>query len=397
VPVVAALLDDPDVYVRSRGLFLLYQLGAEGRARAGSPESFADASMRIAAYRAMRRADLDVTPIAARLARDTDAGVRREVALSMRDQRAAVALPILADVARRFDGTDRSYLEALGTGATRKEAALYELLRSEMASGDPRAWSAAFSWIAWRLHPPAAIDALARRATATTLPLESRRRAMDALAFIGTRAASTEMVELAAADGPLKEPATWWVLNRMSNDWADHDLPPLLKRRGIFDPETVTLHSAVMPPRDAALPVVAVADVMARTGDATRGKDAFVRCTMCHALGGVGAEVGPALDGWTRGKTAPVIATAIVDPDAGIAHGYAGTAIRTMDGLTIEGLLIKEGDPLMIRSMGNVTQVVPAARVKARERLPRSLMLSAAQLGMTAQDVADVIAFLKAH
>jgi putative heme-binding domain-containing protein len=65
--------------------------------------------------------------------------------------------------------------------------------------------------------------------------------------------------------------------------------------------------------------------------------------------------------------------------------------------LTIQGLLIKEGDPLMIRSMGNVTQVVPAARVKARERLPRSLMLDAAQLGMTAQDVADVIAFLKIH
>ena len=397
VPAVAALLADPDVYVRGRAIFLLYQLGPEGGARAGSPEGFADASLRIAAYRAMRRANMDVTSIAAQLARDSDAGVRREVALSMRDQQATVALPILADVARRFDGTDRSYLEALGTGASQKEAALYELLRREMGSGDPRTWSEVFAWIAWRLHPPAAIDALARRATAPALPLEPRRRAMDALAFIATRAASTEMVELAAADGPLKEPATWWVLNRMSNDWSDHDLLPILKRRGIFDPETVRLQSAVMPPRDAALPVVQLNDVIARTGDAARGKDAFVRCTMCHALGGVGAEVGPALDGWTRGKTLPVIASAIVDPDAGIAHGYAGTTIRTTDGLTIQGLLIKEGDPLMIRSMGNVTQVVPAARVKARERLPRSLMLDAAQLGMTAQDVADVIAFLKIH
>ena len=86
VPAVAALLDDADVYIRGRALFLLYQLGPEGRARAGAPDAYADASLRIAAYRAMRRADQDITPIAARLARDNDAGVRREVALSMRDR-----------------------------------------------------------------------------------------------------------------------------------------------------------------------------------------------------------------------------------------------------------------------------------------------------------------------
>ena len=178
---------------------------------------------------------------------------------------------------------------------------------------------------------------------------------------------------------------------------SDHDLLPTLKRRGIFDPDTVRLHSVIIPPRDAALPAVSLAEVSSLTGDASRGKDGFARCMMCHAIGGIGAEVGPALDGWTRGKSLPVIATALIDPDAGIAHGYAGTTIRTTDGLTIQGLLIKEGDPLMIRSMGNVTQVIPASRVKARERLTRSLMMDVSQLGMTAQDVADVIAFLKAH
>ena len=345
----------------------------------------------------MRRAGLDVTTVAARLARDSDPGVRREVALSMRDRTKAVALPILLDVARRFDGADRNYLEALGTGATGKEAALYDLLGREIGADDPLAWSDAFAWIAWRLHPPKAVDALARRAAGSGLTLAQRRRAMDALAFIDTRAASAEMVELAARTGPLREAATWWVLNRMSNDWADHDLLPVLKRRGIYDPATVTLHSVEIPERDPATPAIAVADVVTRQGDAARGKDVFTRCTMCHALEGIGADVGPALDGWTRGKSPAIIATAIVEPDAGIAHGYAGTTVRTKDGLTIQGLLIKDGDPLMMRSMGGVTQVVPADRVKARERLNRSLMIGAAQLGLNAQDVADLIAFLRAH
>ena len=89
VDAVAALLDDPNPYMRGRAIYLLYQLGPEGRQRAGAPESHADPAMRIAAYRAMRRAGLDVMPVAARLARDADPGVRREVALSMRDQSAA--------------------------------------------------------------------------------------------------------------------------------------------------------------------------------------------------------------------------------------------------------------------------------------------------------------------
>jgi putative heme-binding domain-containing protein len=116
---------------------------------------------------------------------------------------------------------------------------------------------------------------------------------------------------------------------------------------------------------------------------------------MCHAIGGTGAELGPALDGWGRGKSAEVIARAIVQPSAEIAQGYDGMELKTTDGLTIQGLLIKDNDPLMIRSQGGFTQIVPVSRVASRRRMTDSLMMSAAQLGLTAQDVADLIAFLK--
>src|SRR5919106_4856643 len=74
VNAVAALLKDPNPFMRGRAIFLLYQLGPEGRQRAGSPESYTDPALRIAAYRAMRRADLDIMQVAVHLARDTDAG-----------------------------------------------------------------------------------------------------------------------------------------------------------------------------------------------------------------------------------------------------------------------------------------------------------------------------------
>jgi putative membrane-bound dehydrogenase-like protein len=398
VDAVAALLNDPNPYVRGRAIFLLYQLGPEGRERAGAPESFADPAFRIAAFRAMRRAGVDVLPVAARLARDQDAGVRREAALAMRDQPAAAALDILAEIAHGFDGRDRTYLEALGTGATGKEAALYDRLHRELGAGDdPLAWPSTFTWIAWRLHVPAAVGDVSARAESAKLPLADRRLALDTLAFIKDPAASKAMLAFARTDGPLREPATLWLLNRMTNDWSEYGLRPALKAAGIYDPETITLHEVVVPQPAPDLPELSVEDIAQRTGDAARGKNTAAACLMCHAIGGTGAELGPALDGWGRGKSPAVVATALVRPSAEIAQGYDGTEIKTKDGLTIQGLLIKEGDPLIVRSMGNVTQTIPADRVASRRRMTQSLMLSAAQLGLSAQDVADIVAFLRSN
>jgi putative membrane-bound dehydrogenase-like protein len=396
VGAVAALLDDPSPYMRGRAIYLLYQLGPEGRQRARSPESYTDPALRIAAYRAMRRAGLDVSPVAARLARDTDPGVRREVALSMRDQPAASALDILVEIARGYDGQDRTYLEALGTGATGKEAPLYERLRRELGvKDDPLTWTETFARIAWRLHVPAEVPDLLARAQSPKLSAAERKLALDTLAFVKDPAASKAMLTLADPKSQSRESATWWLLNRLSNDWADYELRPALKAAGIYDPETVVLRESVIPKPPADLPELSVDEIVRLTGDSARGKNTAARCAMCHSINGTGAEFGPALDNWGRGKSAEVIATAIVRPSAEIAHSYDGTVIQTKDGLTIQGVLLKENDPLMMRSMGGLTQIIPTDRVASRRRMSESLMMSAAQLNLTAQDVADLVAFLR--
>jgi hypothetical protein len=45
--------------------------------------------------------------------------------------------------------------------------------------------------------------------------------------------------------------------------------------------------------------------------------------------------------------------------------------------------------------MGGLTQTVPKAKIKSKKSLGRSLMMSATQLGLTAQECADLAAFLK--
>jgi hypothetical protein len=45
--------------------------------------------------------------------------------------------------------------------------------------------------------------------------------------------------------------------------------------------------------------------------------------------------------------------------------------------------------------MGGLVQMIPADRVGSIHRMSRSLMLNAEQLGMTPQDVADIVAYLQ--
>jgi putative heme-binding domain-containing protein len=243
---------------------------------------------------------------------------------------------------------------------------------------------------------PAAVADLTARAQSARLPVADRRLALDTLAFVKDASASKAMLTLAQADGPMREMATFWLLNRMSGDWSEFGLRPALKAAGIYDPDAITLRESVVPKPPADLPQLSVDEIVKLNGNAARGKEVSTRCVMCHSIGGTGAEFGPALDGWGQGKSAEVIATAIVRPSAEIAHGYDGVELRTKDNLTIQGIMIKEGDPLMVRGMGGVTQIIPIDRVAGpRRRMAESLMMSAAQLGLTAQDVADLVAFLR--
>jgi putative membrane-bound dehydrogenase-like protein len=65
------------------------------------------------------------------------------------------------------------------------------------------------------------------------------------------------------------------------------------------------------------------------TGDPKRGEQIFrshplALCAQCHAIGGQGGNVGPALDGIASRKDAAYISESLVEPNAKLAEGFAG-------------------------------------------------------------------------
>ena len=394
---VAKVLGDPNPFVAARAIWLLPYLGEQGAAKLKSFLEGDSAADRLTAFRAIRRTDgkIDDLTVARKLSTDPDAGIRAEAALAMRYRSFEEARDVLVNVATRYDGKDAAYLDSLGIGAGHHSEALWKSCNEDLKPGQPLEWTDQFARLTWRLMPEAAVASLKVRAAAPALTEEQRKFAVDSIAFIKCKASAEALMELAAEGSLVKGQALWWLENRSEGEWADLLSRPELEKRGLIA-KPVQIVEVKVPAKPQVMKFT-VAEVLALKGDAVRGKAAAGRCIMCHKIDEAGVEYGPALKGFGSRQSAEVVARSMVDPSFDISHGFEGSAIRVKDGKWIDGRIVADGDPLVISSTGGFTQRVPKVLIAERKSMDRSLMMSADQLGMTAQDVADVVEWLRTY
>lgn len=395
VPALAELLGDASAFIRARAAWVLAALGPSGQTKTEALLADPDPQLRVTAFRALRQQNTDIVKLAARLAKDPSPVVRREVALSLRDVPFDQACDILVSLAQGINANDRTAIEAFGTGCTGKESAVFDAVAATMGQTDPLKWTPAFARIAWRLHPPQVVAALKTRVLSSNLTIADRRSAMVALGCIPTSEAALAMADMAAqTTDPLKSDAVWWLLNRKDDQWKEAGLAERLKRDGIYDPDKVQLVEMQVPPQSSShLPPES--DILKLTGDATRGSQFASTCLMCHRIRDQGVDYGPDITAYAKMQPSEVVLRALIAPSSDIAHGYEGTGIITKDRKQIHGMVLSSGDPLIIRSQGGLTQMIPASLIQSSKPLGRSLMLSAEQLGLGAQQIMDVLAYLK--
>ncbi|HEY1051812.1 MAG TPA: PVC-type heme-binding CxxCH protein, partial [Prosthecobacter sp.] len=381
---VTEVLNDENEYVAARAVWLLAQLGDSGLRPVRTWLESEKPEQRLTAVRAIRAATNDGLDLLSSMVADGSRAVRSEVAVAMRDMPYEQSKMILTEIAKRNGVEDRSYLEAFGIGCSGKEAQVWNDLKKMAGFADPLEWSHSFAQITWRLHPVEAAADLHARAASDKLTKEERKLALDTLAFIPEASAAKAVLALAKDDkSPIHAETMWWLIKRSTDDWESFGIAEELKKEGIFDPENAKLISIVTPP---AIPsAVKLEDVMKLQGNAKNGAQLVTRCVMCHQINGQGVEFGPSLDGWGLSQPSEIIAQALIEPSKDIAHGYDGVEFNLKDGTSIHGMLLTEGNIMIIRSMGGQNQYVPRSRLKSRSKLDRSMMLSATQLGLNAQ------------
>jgi len=168
----------------------------------------------------------------------------------------------------------------------------------------------------------------------------------------------------------------------------------LLKNKDHRERAEKLLGTGVAPDRQKAFESAKAA--LALKADAKHGAELFRNaCAICHRLEREGYAVGPDLFD-IRGQTKENILFHIIVPDAEIAPAFAAYLVTTKDGRTLSGIMASE-TPASLTLRGPLAQesVLSRADVAKLEALPTSLMPTGLEQGMSLQEIADLLGFLK--
>jgi len=188
----------------------------------------ADPRVRLAYSQAARLLqDPSGLSVAAARAQDPSALVRAGVLVMLRDRTWEECARVLLPMARAYPGGDRALLECIGIAADGKEEQLFAALllkfKDSAAAAAAGGQGGPLFELAWRLHPPGALELLRRAASSPGAQPGIARSAMDAIAFMPAREAAEAMVALALAGPAERRPyAAWWVRQNAASLWRAH-------------------------------------------------------------------------------------------------------------------------------------------------------------------------------
>ena len=142
------------------------------------------------------------------------------------------------------------------------------------------------------------------------------------------------------------------------------------------------------------------AGLLAIKGDKEEGRKLYfgesLTCKNCHLIGGEGKSVGPVLDDIGIKRRPSEILASLTDPSAIVEDSYRGVVLLTSEGTLLTGLLGEKinGNLVLIDVEGKSHQV-PEDDIEEMRTLEKSLMPERLLNELTAQQAADLMAFLQ--
>jgi putative heme-binding domain-containing protein len=137
------------------------------------------------------------------------------------------------------------------------------------------------------------------------------------------------------------------------------------------------------------------------TGDAVRGRERFLdgqsmQCVLCHRVQGSGRSVGPDMDGIGKRRSRQELLESILDPSKLIEPKYRSHQVLTTSGQLVSGLLVRDADAeVILRSADGKNYRIRKDEIESQRMQTESLMPSGLAATLTAQEVADLLAFLE--
>lgn len=141
-------------------------------------------------------------------------------------------------------------------------------------------------------------------------------------------------------------------------------------------------------------------EIMALSGNAGRGEQIFfqstaAQCKNCHRVQGIGGSLGPDLSQIGKKYETKTLLETILDPSKAIAPEFIPYLLETSGGLVFAGFIVEKNDQQVVLKDAKSELVrVPAAEIEALAPQQKSLMPELVLRDVTAQDAADLLAYL---
>jgi len=142
------------------------------------------------------------------------------------------------------------------------------------------------------------------------------------------------------------------------------------------------------------------ADILKLNGDPVRGEQVYnlssaAQCNKCHQIKGVGKNLGPNLTQIGKKYEKAALLETIMDPSKAISHEYVTYVIETIDGQSYTGFIAdKAAKQITIRTADDKQIKVDAKNVDTITQSAKSMMPELVLREVTAQDAADLLAYL---
>jgi len=140
----------------------------------------------------------------------------------------------------------------------------------------------------------------------------------------------------------------------------------------------------------------AVAHVSALAADPVKGEIGFKKyCTTCHQANGFGKDIGPDLSQIKTKYDQTTLLDAIINPDGGIVFGYEPWLVKLKSGESYYGFVQGEtAKALIIKDLTGKRTTVAISEIEERRQEKKSIMPDPSGFGMSAQELADISAYL---
>jgi putative heme-binding domain-containing protein len=130
-------------------------------------------------------------------------------------------------------------------------------------------------------------------------------------------------------------------------------------------------------------------------GNPASGKRIYLeRCATCHQIGSQGQAVGPDL---TTVKTAgkETLLVNILDPNREVAPRYLNYTVETRSDESFSGVIVSESTSgVTLRGPNGTERSVLRSQINRMQASGQSLMPEGLEIGLTPQDMADLIEYL---